>query len=77
MEITNTKMCAIGQRLRYQAVFANPYIQHGQWNALIDTTPLACANMTKEAHKLNDASAFAAWQEHYHSCPTCQEALRP
>lgn len=77
MEITQTRMCQVGQILRHRAVFTNPYINHGEWNAIVDANQLARANMIQGARRLNNSEAFASWQEHYQSCPTCQAALRP
>lgn len=73
------QMCAVGRVLRAQALRQAACIRSAAW-ARDGVTPHQRAEMLALARDANAAgysAAFAAWQEHYASCPICQEALRP
>ena len=78
MDTLFLELCPIGQQLRYRANFQATCIRSDAW-IREGVTPLERSNMLEMAHLAdgdNFVSAFTAWQEHYHNCPTCQAALK-
>lgn len=75
-ERTINRMCAVGQTLRTHALWSAQHVNSEPWEA---ATPLQ-RNMALDMIRAsgdNYTQAWCAWQEHYHNCKTCQEALKP
>jgi hypothetical protein len=71
-------MCAVGQTLRAQANLQAVRIRSAAW-VREGVTQLDRANMLQMARDASGAEfdhAWCAWQEHYHNCLICQEAMK-
>lgn len=77
-QITLSRMCAVGQTLRAQALLQATRIKSAAW-VRDGITPADRANMLQDAREASSPAyqdAFYEWQQHYARCETCQEALR-
>lgn len=75
-EVTLSKMCAVGQSLRMQALSNAGRINNMAWNRATATDRSEMIRGAKDACGDAYALAWEEWQAHYSKCKTCQAALK-